>query len=116
WYENSKNVCFLNSPPPDLAFGTRFRWWTFDVTIVSTVREFVSEEGRIAWEGHAFGVHVYHAWLIRKTPDGCHIVTEETQRGFLARISAVFRPGGMFRFHQLWLERLRDNAASGMPW
>lgn len=114
WYKNSKNICFLNGPPPDLAPGTRFRWWTFDVTIVSTVREFVPGE-RISWDGHAFGVHVYHAWLIRPTPDGCHIVTEETQRGFLARLSAIVRPNRMSCLHQHWLERLRDCAASGMP-
>jgi hypothetical protein len=117
WYVNSKSVCFLSGPPPDLAAGTRFRWWTFGATIVSTVREFLPLEGRIAWDGHAFGVHVYHAWLIRPTPDGgCHILTEERQRGFLSRLNAIARPTKMSDYHQLWLEKLRDNAASGMPW
>lgn len=114
WYVNSKNVRFLGGRPPDLALGTRFRWWTFGVTITSTVLEFVPGE-RIAWDAHALGVHVYHAWLIRPTTEGCHILTEETQRGWIARLGALLMPNRMSRYHQIWLERLRDNAASGMP-
>jgi len=115
WYENSKNVFFLDGPPPDLALGTRFRWWTFGATIISTVREFNPEEGRIAWDGHAPGIHVYHAWLIRPTPEGCHLLTEETQHGLLTRLNKIFLPNKMSKYHQHWLERLRDNAARGMP-
>ena len=114
WYFNSKNVCFLSGPPPDLALGTRFSWWTFDVDIESTVCEFVPGE-RIAWDGNAFGVHVYHAWLIRPTPDGCRILTEEVQRGIKSRLAAIRWPTRMSDRHGIWLERLRDNAASGMP-
>lgn len=114
WYPNAKNVCFLNDPPPDLMPGTRFRWWTFGVTITSRVREFIPGE-RIAWEAHARGVHVYHAWLIRATPEGCHVLTEETQRGLLPRLDALVRPARMGSLHAVWLERLRDCAASGMP-
>jgi len=116
WYVNSKNVCFLDSPPPDLAPGTRFRWWTFGATITSAVCEFNPEEGRIAWNGHAWGIHVYHAWLIRPTPQGgCHMLTEETQHGLLTRLNKIAHPTKMSEYHQVWLERLRDNAASGMP-
>lgn len=116
WYMNAKNVCFLSTPPPDLADGTRFRWWTFGATIVSTVREFLPEEGRIAWDGHAFGIHVYHAWLLRPTPSGgCHILTEERQHGLLTRLNNMARPQRMWKYHDLWLRRMRDNAASGMP-
>jgi hypothetical protein len=114
WYVNSKNVCFLDSPPPDLALGTRFRWWTFDATITSTVCEFVPGE-RIAWNGEAWGIHVYHAWLIRPTPEGCHLVTEERQHGLLTRLNKIVRPNRMSEYHQIWLEALRDRAASGMP-
>jgi len=115
WYMNSKNVRFLDGQPPDLALGTRFRWWTFDATITSTVREFNPEEGRISWDGNAWGIHVYHAWLIRPTPEGCHLVTEERQHGLLTRLNKIVFPTKMSRYHQIWLERLRDNAASGMP-
>ncbi len=114
WYANSKNVRFLEGPAPDLAAGTRFRWTTFGVTIESRVLEFVPSE-RIAWDAHAIGVHTYHAWLIAKTADGCRVITEETQRGWVARLGGLLMPHRMYRFHQIWLESLRDQASDGMP-
>ena len=114
WYRNSKNVRFLEGTPPDLAAGTRFRWTTFGVTIESQVLEFVPCE-RIAWDAHAVGVHAYHAWLIGKTAEGCRVVTEESQRGWMARLGSLLMPNRMYRFHQIWLESLRDQAAKGMP-
>lgn len=35
------------------------------------------------------------AWLIRPTQDGCHILTEEVQRGFKSRLGAVIWPTRM---------------------
>jgi len=114
WYVNSANVQFLQGAAPDLALATRFKWKTFDVTIESTVLEFVPAE-RIAWDARAFGIEVYHAWVIQKTPTGCHVVTEETQRGWLARLGKLLMPNRMWKYHQIWLEGLRANAAQGVP-
>ena len=114
WYRNSANVRFLEGSTPDLSPSTRFQWKTFGVTIQSTVLEFVPYE-RIAWDAHASGVDAYHAWVLHKTPDGCHVLTEETQHGWLARLGKLLTPSRMYRFHQVWLEGLRDNARSGMP-
>jgi uncharacterized protein YndB with AHSA1/START domain len=114
WYPNSANVRFLDGAPPDLALGTRFRWKTFGVTIQSSVRELVPCE-RIAWDAHALGLDVYHAWLLQRTPEGCHVLTEETQHGWIARAGALLMPGRMQRYHQVWLEGLRDKARLGMP-
>jgi uncharacterized protein YndB with AHSA1/START domain len=114
WYPNSKNVRFLEGAPPDLAAGTRFRWHTFGVNIVSTVREFVPNQ-RIAWDAQAFGLDVYHAWLITPTAGGCHVLTEETQHGFVARAGKLLFPNRMYRFHQVWLERMASMAAGGLP-
>jgi len=111
WYANSANVQFLQG---DLALATRFKWKTFGVTIESTVLEFVPVE-RIAWDAHAFGIEVYHAWLIQKTPIGCHVITEETQRGWLARLGKLLMPNRMWKYHQIWLERLSANATQGAP-
>jgi uncharacterized protein YndB with AHSA1/START domain len=114
WYPNSADVRFLAGAPPDLALGTRFQWKTFGVTIRSTVREFVPCE-RIAWDAQALGLDVYHAWLLRKTPEGCHVLTEETQHGWVARMGKLLVPGRMHRLHQVWLERLGEQARRGMP-
>ncbi len=111
---NAANVKFLHGPLPDLALGTRFRWKTFGVTIESTVQEFVPGE-RIAWNAKAFGLDVYHAWLLTDSPEGCQILTEETQHGFVARAGALLMPKRMGHFHQIWLERLDHQARSGLP-
>jgi hypothetical protein len=114
WYKNSANVKFLQGRPPDLAPGTRFRWKTFGVTIESTVLEFVPGE-RIAWDAHSLGVDAYHAWVLQRTAQGCHVLTEETQRGWLARLGDLLMPRRMYKHHQLWLESLRNQAAKGLP-
>lgn len=114
WYPNSANVRILEGMSPDLASGTRFRWKTFGVTIESSVKEFVPYE-RLAWDAHATGLDVYHAWLITKTPEGCHVLTEETQYGWLARLGTIFTPGRMHKLHQVWLDRLAEKASSGPP-
>jgi Polyketide cyclase / dehydrase and lipid transport len=114
WYENAAGVTFLDGHPPDLAAGGRFRWKTFGVTLESTVLEFVPGE-RIAWDARGVGVDAYHAWVITKTPRGSHVLTEETQHGWLARLGSAVMPHRMFRYHQLWLEGLRGKAAGGLP-
>lgn len=114
WYVNAANVRMVNGTTPDLALGTIFRWKTFGVSIESTVQEFVPGE-RIAWNGKAFGLDVYHAWLIQKTATGCHVLTEETQHGFMVRLGKLLMPNRMSKFHQIWLEGLRDNALRGLP-
>jgi len=78
------------------------------------VLEFVPYE-RLAWDGHVRGLNVYHAWLIKKTDNGCHVLTEEMQHGLLARLGKAFRPKQIEQMHQVWLKRLRDKASSGLP-
>jgi hypothetical protein len=114
WYKNASNVRFLEGSPPDLALGTRFTWKTFGIGIDSRVQEFVPFE-RIAWNGNAIGIHVYHAWLILRTLSGCKVITEESQHGVIARLSAKLFPNRMWKYHQIWLENLNRNALQGLP-
>lgn len=113
WYPNSHNVR-LHSGAPILGQNTTFTWRTFGVTVRSTVREFVPNE-RIAWDGTAPLLNVYHAWLIEPRPAGCWVLTEETQNGLAARAQALFMPTRMHRGHDLWLARLKQQAESGPP-
>lgn len=106
WYPNSRNVRFENPPGPDLALGTRFRWWTFGITIESIVEEYIPFE-RLAWTATALGLRAYHAWLVQGNSRGCHVLTEETQNGFLARLQKLLLPTRMHRYHQIWLEHLK---------
>jgi uncharacterized protein YndB with AHSA1/START domain len=114
WYPNSRNVRILEGPRPELARGSRFRWWTFGVRIESVVREFEPCE-RLAWDARAPGIRAYHAWLLTRTATGCHVLTEETQHGRVARLGKLFTPNRMHRGHKLWLERLGQMTREGPP-
>jgi uncharacterized protein YndB with AHSA1/START domain len=114
WYKNSSNVRFLSGTPPDLDAAARFQWTTFGVRLESRVLEFVPGE-RIAWDAHGIGIHAYHAWVIQEILRGTYVRTEETQRGWLARLAASLRPRRMHEYHQIWLEHLREVARTGLP-
>jgi hypothetical protein len=114
WYPNSKNVTYLLPNKGPLRLGTAFRWTTFGTTIVSRVEEFLPCE-RIAWNARGRGVDAYHAWLIERTEKGCRVLTEEAQNGWLARLGNLLMPSRMGRYHQLWLERLEQQAGNGFP-
>lgn len=119
WYANSADVTILTDTgleetEPTLQLGTRFRWKTFGVTITSTVLEYIPFE-RIAWDAHGLGVDAYHAWLLQPSPQGCHVLTEETQHGWAAKLGNLFMPNRMHKYHQIWLEGLNANARAGVP-
>lgn len=109
WYPNASNVELINTTTEALAKGNRFRWKTFGLTIECTVKECVPST-RIAWSCERFGMKVYHAWLLKPHPHGCEVITEETQKGFLPRLSHMLRPKRMHKFHQIWLEELEKVA------
>jgi uncharacterized protein YndB with AHSA1/START domain len=113
WYSNSQGV-LIEGGSQDLSLGCRFRWKTFGVTLNSRVEEFVPPQ-RLAWSARSSGLAAYHAWLIEDTPSGCHVLTEESQNGLLARLGHALRPNNMSRYHQMWLEQLRAKAISGPP-
>jgi hypothetical protein len=60
-------------------------------------------------------VDAYHAWEITPMPSGSHILTEETQYGWAARLSSLVFPNRMSKFHQVWLEQLAAKAQAGPP-
>jgi uncharacterized protein YndB with AHSA1/START domain len=114
WYFNSSGVRFENQDGLDLKDGTVFWWKTFDVKLVSQVKEFVPCQ-RLAWDARAFGINAYHAWLLTPVEGGCEVLTEETQHGWLARLGDWWYTGRMYERHQIWLEKLRLKAQSGLP-
>lgn len=114
WYRNAKRVRLLQGNARDLALGSRFHWWTFGVPITSEVREHEPHR-RLAWDAYGLGVQAYHAWLLTPTPRGCHVLTEETQHGWAAQLGAFLMPNRMSKYHQIWLEGLRDRAEGGLP-
>jgi uncharacterized protein YndB with AHSA1/START domain len=113
WYPNSSNVVIIGGGTR-LGPGTEFQWRTFSASLRSRVEEFVPPE-RLAWSARGPGVDVYHAWLLTATPSGCHVLTEESQYGALARLDHAARPTRMFEGHARWLQGLREKAMGGSP-
>jgi uncharacterized protein YndB with AHSA1/START domain len=115
WYANSRDIHFLSHAGPDLRNRSRFRWRTFGARVTSKVLEF-EPYARLAWDAHGIGVDGYHAWVLTRTGDGgTHVVTEETQHGWLARLGKLLMPNRMHDMHQLWLEGLSAKAQGGPP-
>jgi uncharacterized protein YndB with AHSA1/START domain len=115
WYPNAKHVHFRSVSGPDLRDRTRFSWSTFGVKVFSKVLEF-EPTTRLAWSAHGIGVDAYHAWLLTPLDDGStHVLTQETQNGWLARLGKKFMPTRMELKHQMWLEELSRQAQSGPP-
>jgi uncharacterized protein YndB with AHSA1/START domain len=113
WYPNAKDVV-VEGGASELGLSTSFTWRTFGVAIRSTVLEFVPNE-RIAWNAIGLGVDAHHAWEITRTPAGAHVLTEETQYGWAARLGSIVFPNRMSKFHQIWLEHLAAKARGGPP-
>jgi hypothetical protein len=106
YYANAHDVV-IEGGARDLSANARFTWKTFGVRLKTQVVEF-EPTTRIAWIAKGIGVTAYHAWLIVPTPQGCHILTEETQTGFLARAGSLLFPRRMATWHQRWLEALAE--------
>lgn len=100
----------------ELALGTRFRRVTIGHPMNLVVTEFQPLR-RLAWattvEGDDSGSSAYHGWVITPTASGCHVLTEETQQGpwFVQKLGHE-HPGGLYAYHQTWVEELARAAAA----
>jgi uncharacterized protein YndB with AHSA1/START domain len=65
----------------------------------------------LAWEGGASGVHAYHAWLIEPRGEGSHVVTVETERGFVPSMVGWTYKGKLRAAHEEWIAGLARVAA-----
>jgi uncharacterized protein YndB with AHSA1/START domain len=113
WYPNAHSIHFVSHTGPDLRNRSRFRWNTFGFRISSKVLEFEPER-LIAWNARGIGVEAYHVWVLTPLEDGStHVLTEETQTGWLAALGRRFMPDHLARRHKLWLELLSQRAQQG---
>ncbi len=105
WYEQCSRVRILSGPAPALGIGTHFRWTVLNVPVTTTVEE-CDPPFRLAWSGTGLGAAAYHSWDLEPTPQGCRVITEETQRGVIPSLARVaLRP--LLRFTQeRWLAAL----------
>ncbi|QCB43302.1 SRPBCC domain-containing protein [Sphingomonas sp. PAMC26645] len=95
---------------PELALGTRYTRVTVGYPMSLEVTEYVPGR-RISWattvDGDETGSSAYHGWVITPTETGCHVLSEETQQGpFFLELLGEKNPGGLYKYHQDWVEKL----------
>lgn len=102
-------LSFMTARTTNLHEGTKFSWDTFGVHIESTVHELVPNS-RIGWWGLGTGMKAYHTFLLVKTDQGCHIITEEVVRGEGAIKFRQEQPNAMHDGHDLWLKVIKERS------
>jgi hypothetical protein len=113
YFPRAKNV-HVERGGPTLAVGSVVVWEMLGSTIRVTVTR-ADPPNVLAWEGGAKGVHAYHAWLIEPRGDHgerSHVVTVETERGFLPSVAGFAFKGSLRSAHTEWIAGLA-HAASG---
>ena len=104
------------SGEPELALGTRWTRVTIGFLMHLVVTECVPGR-RISWsttvDGDETGSTAFHGCVSTPAPDGCHVLSEETQQGpwFLEQHGHK-HPGGRYSYHQDWVEALARAAES----
>jgi len=68
-----------------LEAGTTFRWNAGPGTITSVLRS-VDQPRELGWTGTTMGVHAVHVWRLEPTETGTRVTTEESWRGWPARL------------------------------
>ncbi|MEM9364290.1 MAG: SRPBCC domain-containing protein [Bacteroidota bacterium] len=109
WYEGATNVNITSSNDGILKEDSVFQWKTMGLNFESTIQEF-EPYSRLSWVSIKKSIKGYHAWLIIPTQDGCKLVTEESQHGFLTFLEKTFQPKKLEKLHQLWLEKIKEKA------
>ena len=109
YFPPEDQVRFLTGEP-ELALGTKYSRVTVGFLMNLVVTECVPGR-RLSWstvvDGDKTGSSAYHGWVITPTGNGCHVLSEETQQGpfFLEELGRK-HPGGLYQYHQDWVEAL----------
>ena len=108
WYKGTSKVK-VNTDNKLIQENSSFHWKTMGIDFESTIEEFVPYR-RLSWESKLKKIQGYHAWLIIPTGDGCKVITEEAQNGWLTFFEKLFMPKKLHRLHEIWLNELKLKA------
>ncbi len=109
WYEGMTNVKVLNSEESLLESDTKLKFSTMGQDFDAIIREYEPYQ-RLAWETKNEKLGAYHAWLIIPNEKGCVIVTDEVQKGKLAKLQRIFLPNKLRKLHDTWLQGFKEKA------
>lgn len=109
-YFPPENQVKILSGESELKLGTKWSRVTVGFRMSLTVTEFQPFH-RISWattvDDDQTGSSAYHGWVITPTENGCHVLSEETQQGaFFIEELGRKHPGGLYSYHQDWVEHL----------
>lgn len=109
WYKGAKNVQFLNPADSLLTASAVFRWNTMGLQFESAIQQF--EPYRLlAWESKKKSIRGFHVWLVIPTDNGCKVITDESQNGWLTFLEKLFQGKKLKRLHDTWLSELKKKA------
>lgn len=111
WYKGMKNVEILNSESDVIKDSTLLKFSTMGRSFQGEIREFVVNE-RLAWETVNDNLNAYHAWLILPTENGCLLITDEVQKGKLAKLQKALLPNKLRKLHDVWLAEFKRKSES----
>ncbi len=109
FYGNARDVKVEGPTNPRLARDVVFTWRTFGIRVRTRVEVF-EPPFALSWRGEESYGRGVHTWLLERTPSGCRVVTEEVQAGLVPALARWYLRRGLVRWHQRWLEGLRDRA------
>ena len=109
WYEGASEVKVVNSEDGVLRDGSLITWKTMGLRFESTIKEFEPFQ-RLSWESINKNIRGYHAWLIIPTSNGCKLITEESQHGWLTFLEKTFQPNKLHKLHDIWLQAIKEKA------
>ena len=109
WYEGMSNVEVLNAENKQIHMDCQLTFSTMGRDFDGTVREF-EPYARLAWETKNEKLGAYHAWLIVPNEHGCLLITDEVQKGKLAKLQKVFLPNKLRKLHDTWLAGFKEKS------
>ena len=109
WYEGATEVKVSDRTDGQLHENAEFTWKTMGIDFRSTIEEF-QPPYRLSWESHKKSIMGYHSWLIIPTEDGCRLLTDESQHGWLTFMQKTFIPRKLEQQHDLRLAAIKDRA------
>jgi len=106
WYSHCSDVSILRAGPL-LGPNCRFRFKTLGFFFEPEIDRF--EPSRfLLWSAKGpAGTSGAHAWYIEPTSTGCHVVTEEAQRGLLLAMIGRRTRKRLLTAHEEWLRALK---------
>jgi hypothetical protein len=109
WYQYCSDVSMLRGGS-QLSAGSKFRFKTLGRYFEPEVVTFVPDR-MLVWkaEGPA-GTSGCHAWLIEPRPDGCRVITEESQIGWFLFFLRARTRGRLLKSHEEWVRALKERA------